>query len=449
MLFATDESLQDLGLTAKGDIFAVKAFCQRQSKMHQTVEDDYEERKRKLVEELQKGRERVKSRKTKAASNNSHSQNTVKKESVKKRKITLGWMHYSTKEKRFITVRLASGGGTRRVDVPGHSTKEDLIEEARNLFFPGGLSSHGEEKEMIFNLANFKAEPIEEFIEDGETTVDFTVQKYIEKHKLTLARLYLTSKPSSVFTLSDVACDDDANLDSPTFEFVKSSKPEKRQQDSGGKAWRMKYANLDLGAFSLEDASSNFVSDDFPCYNSADMEWLGHSLLDTSEECQQLLEEQEESLQQSIEIDRRKEEEKKELLIQQDQEREEQERETARLEAVRSSRSSRVPAEPAVGAPRVRIAVHHVASGKLVRYFSSNDKMLSVYDWIGSLVKEPENFKLCFSPEVVAMPCDPVSNCTLYMQVTDQSILLLEDSDVTFKGYGSEQRYVLRGMLLF
>ena len=50
MLFATDESLQDLGLTAKGDIFAVKAFCQRQSKMHQTVEDDYEERKRKLVE---------------------------------------------------------------------------------------------------------------------------------------------------------------------------------------------------------------------------------------------------------------------------------------------------------------------------------------------------------------------------------------------------------------
>ena len=235
---------------------------------------------------------------------------------MKKRKITLGWMHYSTKEKRFITVRLASGGGTRRVDVPGLSTKEDLIEEARNLFFPGCLSSHGEEKEMIFNFANFKAEPIEEFIEDGETTVDFTVQKYIEKHKLTLARLYLTSKPSSVFTLSDVACDDDTNLDSPTFEFVKSSKPEKRQQDSRGKAWRMKYANLDLGAFSLEDASSKFVSDDFPCYNSADMEWLGHSLLDTSEERQQLLEEQEESLQQSIKIDRRKEEEKKELLIQ-------------------------------------------------------------------------------------------------------------------------------------
>ena len=151
----------------------------------------------------------------------------------------VGCTIYPTKEKRFVTARLTNGGGTRRVDGPGHSTKEDLIAEARKLFFPGGSSTHGEERELIFDLAIVKAEPIEEFIEDGETTVDFTVQKYIEKHKLTLARLYLTSKPSSLFTLSDVACDgDDANLMSPTFEFVESSKPEKRQQDRR-KAWRM------------------------------------------------------------------------------------------------------------------------------------------------------------------------------------------------------------------
>ena len=82
-------------------------------------------------------------------------------------------------------------------------------------------------------MANFKAEPIKEVIQDGETTVDSTVKKYIEKHKLSLARLYLASKPSSLFTLTDVACDDDANLNSPTFEFVESSKPEKCQQDRG------------------------------------------------------------------------------------------------------------------------------------------------------------------------------------------------------------------------
>ena len=32
VIFATDESLQDLGLTAKGDIFAVKAFCSANQK---------------------------------------------------------------------------------------------------------------------------------------------------------------------------------------------------------------------------------------------------------------------------------------------------------------------------------------------------------------------------------------------------------------------------------
>ncbi|PFX18051.1 Spermidine/spermine N(1)-acetyltransferase-like protein 1 [Stylophora pistillata] len=273
-----------------------------------------------------------------------------------------------------------------RIDVPGHSTKGDLIAEARKLFFPRGLSTHEEEKEMIFDLANFKAEPFEEFTEDGKTTDDITVQKYIEKHKLTMARLYLTSKPSSLFTLSDVACDDDddANHNSPTFES------EKCHQDRG-KAWLMRYANLDVDAFKLEDASSHSVPDDFPCYNSADL---------------------------ACKIKKR----------------EKHERETARFEAVRSSRSSRVPAEPAVGAPRVGLAVQHVTRGKLVRYLTSSDIMLLVNDWICSLAKESENFKLCSSPDVVATPCDPVSNCTLCIQVTDESILSLEDSDVTFKG---------------
>ncbi|PFX14122.1 hypothetical protein AWC38_SpisGene21749 [Stylophora pistillata] len=177
---------------------------------------------------------------------------------------------------------------------------------------------------MILDLANFKAGRIEEFIEDRDTTDDFTVQKYIEKHKLTLARLFLTSKPPSLFTPSDMACDDnDANLNSLTFEFVESSKPEKRQQERG-KAWHM----------------------------NADLALLGHLPPDTSEEPQQLRQEQEESLQQSIEIHRWKGEEKKELLIHQHKERKKQERKTAQLEAVRSSSSSRLPAEPAIRAPR-------------------------------------------------------------------------------------------------
>ena len=113
ILYATNESLPDLGLTAIGDIFAVKAFCQRQTRMHQNVDNDFEERKRKHVEELKKGREKVKSMKTEtaggASSNSSLSRNNAsepQKDRVKKTKITFGWMHYSSKEKRFIMLRL-------------------------------------------------------------------------------------------------------------------------------------------------------------------------------------------------------------------------------------------------------------------------------------------------------------------------------------------------------
>ena len=75
-----------------------------------------------------------------------------------------------------------------------------------------------------------------------------------------------------------------------------------------------------------------------------------------------------------------------------------------------------------------------------MRYFASEDRMLSVYDWIGSRAKQPENFYLCISPEDVVLPSDPVSSCTLFMQVTDEPVFLLEDYDVTFKGYGYEHK---------
>ena len=52
VLAATNECLEDLGLQAKGDIFALKAFCQRRQltiTSKNTVEDeknDYEGRKK-------------------------------------------------------------------------------------------------------------------------------------------------------------------------------------------------------------------------------------------------------------------------------------------------------------------------------------------------------------------------------------------------------------------
>ena len=155
------------------------------------------------------------------------------------------------------------------------------------------------------------------------------------------------------------------------------------------------------------------------CLDSDDMAWLDYSLLGTSEERQQLMTEQQEELQQSIEVDRCKEEARNKLARK-------QETETDRLETVRSSRAARVPSEPKEGTSRVRIAVHHLFEGRLVRYFASEDRMLSMYDWIGSRAKQPENFHLCIPPEDVVLPSDPVSSCTLFMQVQDEPVFLLE-----------------------
>ena len=70
--------------------------------------------------------------------------------------------------------------------------------------------------------------------EIAETTVDFTIQRYIEKHKLTLARLYLTSKPD--------AYGDDSDLMHPALEPLVSAKSQITKQEKG-KAWRLNHAN--------------------------------------------------------------------------------------------------------------------------------------------------------------------------------------------------------------
>lgn len=97
----------------------------------------------------------------------------------------------------------------------------------------------------------------------------------------------------------------------------------------------------------------------------------------------------------------------------------------------------RVPAEPTVGAPRVRVAVHHVASGKFVRYLLGVTKCCLFTTRAACYCVSRRKSWLCLLTPLVTAPYTD-----LYMQVTDESVLLLEDSEVTFKGYGSEQRYM-------
>ena len=50
-------------------------------------------------------------------------------------------------------VRTPDGGGTRDVELPHDSTKEDIIDYATGMFFVGGSSKFGAAEHMEFDLA--------------------------------------------------------------------------------------------------------------------------------------------------------------------------------------------------------------------------------------------------------------------------------------------------------
>lgn len=356
---ATSECLADLGLKAKGDIFALKAFCNRRQLTGITknaVTDgktDYEDRKRKLLEQLQQGHQ-----KKKKQSADKHSSSTISKGTVEKyktRKISLGWLHYCEEKQRFVAVRLSNGGGTRRLDVGSHFSKDMLVEEGKKLFFPRGESSQGHADDMIFDLANFQGECIST-ADDEDNEQSFTIQKYIEMNKLTQTRLYLTSRRMSIASSNNArseCADGDTKLSTSDNEEI-------------------------LVESDIEDEVLMN-----PVFNSA----TSGSMLESTEERRSLIEEQDQLFYESLDNDRRKENEISEAT-------EVENIENNRLEQLMKARSERIPPEPRPELPRVRIAVNHIYLGKIVRSFSDRDSMQSVYDWVGSCSVLPEHFNL-------------------------------------------------------
>lgn len=59
--------------------------------------------------------------------------------------------------------------------------------------------------------------------------------------------------------------------------------------------------------------------------------------------------------------------------------------EIGRLEAIRSEMEARVPKEKGEDSLRVRMLVQHPSLGRIERFFSSSEKMTSVYDRVGYL----------------------------------------------------------------
>ena len=109
-------------------------------------------------------------------------------------------------------------------------------------------------------------------------------------------------------------------------------------------------------------------------------------------------------------------------------------------ERLRNVRESCLLQEPDVPEDHVVISVKHITQGVVTRAFYPTSSLMQLYDWVGSLQLDPENFKLV-SPIMgkIWLPETKVtdaSKCILNMIKCDEPISLLSnDHDVNTAGF--------------
>lgn len=406
---ATDDDLRALGLTKRGDLICLRRFC-----MAKLQESKSKERMNEKKDLLEKILERNKSkRRLETSSSLPHKRNKGKAPGGSgMKRVQLGWLHYNNKQKRYIAVRQNKGGGTRDIYLPPDATADNIIETGKELFFPNGVSSFGKADMMEFTLANYKEDIVSNVVVGG-SLMPFTLQRYMNATKLPRARLYLASKMKQCESDDN---DDDSCLLHPIIDLTTTRK-HSPEEDTCANVPGCALVDHEQVEISVEDKDVILLPSVISLKANRD-----------------LIAEQDKEYQESLLADQRKEEERKEKLLSEICEAEQQEQ-------LRQARLRRVPDEPKVGSTIVLIQVRHVTLGIIKRNFSPSDKMLPVYDWVGSQSLLPLHFELSdfrgqvLRPEQCVMDGDKT---TLNMLVSE-STPSLEDEDIDFKGFGTTE----------
>lgn len=183
MRMATDGDFRALGLVCQCDILALRSFVPSTDKAK-------EERKSKLLKLTHllgttPRKSKAASSRGKFSPSDDYPQSPPCKKTQTSKKIKVGWQHCGENEKRYVSVRLVKGGGTREISVPIQSSCVEVLSIMKEVYFPDGMSTFGYADIMTFKFGNFKGEEVEE---------QFTLAKYISKYKLTKVRLYLLTR---------------------------------------------------------------------------------------------------------------------------------------------------------------------------------------------------------------------------------------------------------------
>lgn len=316
------------------------------------------------------------------------------------RKICLGWKHFNQKSEKYVVVFRSKGGGGEDLPVPQYATKEYLISEGKKIFFKDGKSRFfGNEEDNDFYLIDNTC---------TEVPNSFSVQDYIHANShVSKIRLYLCTKSKIHFPSGGI-------------------------KEDNGRKWRQTLHDCQEMYEKIDSSSDEEVTD-------ANIRF---DLIGSSATRSNLKAEQDKAFEESLKADQEKEKQK---ICEMDSEM----REIERLEKIREARSRRVPIEPTPGKPSVQIVVQHSSQGRLKRLFSQESTGSGIYDWIGSLQIEPEDFELCVSNLDVSMggteakisPSENIvkyNGCILHMKAREDPLPLdSEDVEVTFQSFGT------------
>ena len=177
---ADDKELQELGISTRGDILALRVFCKRKSEPNkEQARVESEEKKKQLLAFLKSGESSGEGPSRKVSRK---LQDKKVPASNKKKRLELGWLHQTMDSGHYVSVRAKDGGGTRIVEMPGDSKKGDIITEA-TVCFPDG------------------------------TVHPFTLSNYSKSNKLSKARLYIMTKKIE-------ESDSDSEVNIVTFTFT-------------------------------------------------------------------------------------------------------------------------------------------------------------------------------------------------------------------------------------
>ena len=129
---ATDGDFQALGLVRRGDILALRSFVPSTDKTK-------EGRKSKLLQLTHLlgttyRKSKTASSRGKFCPSDDDPQLPPCKKTQTSKKIQIGWQHYSENEKRYVSVRLVKGGGTREISVPIQSSYVEVLSIMKEVY---------------------------------------------------------------------------------------------------------------------------------------------------------------------------------------------------------------------------------------------------------------------------------------------------------------------------